>query len=321
MDQSHSREVLVKVATMYYLGNQPQDEIAKKLDFSRSKVSRLLGLARKLKVIEFNINQAPSAREDWAIRLKNHFGLKEVIIAPSASNILDSKKNIGRAAAKYLEDIIVNDIYIGLAWGTTISQIVKQFAPVKKVSNAWVIQLNGGTNVDSDSFRMDGTELVKTFARKINAYNSILPTQFIVNNRLLKKLLVEEDEIRLHMEKFKKLDIAIVGLNSNSPEECVAYKSGYITLQESRELIESGFVASICGNRINQEGAEKDNILTGRVLSIDLPTLKQVPIVIGVGEGERKTAATISTIKGGFINALVIDELLALSIMNSQKIT
>lgn len=320
MNQSKSREVLVKVATMYYLGNQSQDEIAKALGFSRSKVSRLLTFARQLKVIEFKVNQAPSTREDWALKIKDHFKLQDVIITSSASNIEDSKKIVGGAAAKYLESMIVNDIYIGLAWGTTISQMVKQFEPPKKVNNAWVIQLNGGTNVESDCFHMDGTELVKTVARKLGAYNSILPTQFIVNNRLLKKLLVEEDEIRAHMEKFKKLDIAIIGLNSNDPNECVAYKSGYITLEESKELIDAGFVASVCGNRINLNGKEKDNILSGRVLSIDLPSLKKVPIVVGIGEGDRKTTATIATVKGGYVNVLVIDELLALSIMNSEKI-
>lgn len=315
-----TRDLLVKVATMYYIGNQSQDEIAKSLSFSRTKVSRLLDFARKTKVIEFKIKHSESMMEEWASRIKEFYGLKDVLVVPSATSPDESKLHVGKAAAGYLDQLLVNDINIGFAWGTTINEMVRQFLPSRTVSNAWVVQLNGGMNIESDSFHMDGTELVKTVARKINAFSSVLPAQYIVKNRLLRKLLMEEDEIRKHFAKFDSLDVAVVGLTSSLAEENVAYRAGYITLDEANEMIRSGFVTDICGNPVATDGEEKENPLTGRVLAIDLQTLKKVPLVIAIGEGERKAAPTIAALRGHYVNALIIDELLALAIMCAENI-
>ncbi len=314
------RDLLVKVATMYYIGNQSQDEIAKSLSFSRTKVSRLLDYARQTKVVEFRIKHSESMIEEWGKRIRDHYGLKDVIVVPSATSPEESKFNVGKAAAAYLDQLLVNDINIGFAWGTTIHEMVRQFQPTRTVTNAWVVQLNGGMNIESDTFHMDGTELVKTVARRINAYSSLLPTQYIVKNRLLRKLLMEEDEIRKHFSKFDNLDVAVVGLTSSLAEENVAYRAGYITLEEANGMIRSGFVSDICGNPVTADGEEKENPLTGRILAIDLETLKKIPLVIAIGEGERKAMPTIAAVRGHYVNVLIIDELLALAIMCADNI-
>ena len=315
MEKAKTKETLQKIATMYYVGNQSQEKIAKSMDFSNAKVSRLLEYARKTRVVEFKINKNPVLIEEWAAKIKNHFGLKDVIIAPSSVNQSDSKVSVGKAAAVYLDSLLANGIHIGLAWGTTNSELVKHFQPTRTIQGSWVIQLNGGSNIASDTLHIDGTELVKTLARKINAYSSILQAPCIVENRLLRKLFIEEKVIREHFEKYDLLDVAIVGFSSQIPEESIAFKAGYISREESQLLIESGFAADLCGNRFFVDGQEMDNPLTGRVISIPLQTLKKVPVKIAVAEGERKAASAISSLKGGYVNVLIIDELLALEIM------
>ena len=49
------RELLIKAARMYFLDNRSQDDIARVLETSRSNVSRMLGAARRLGIVEIRI--------------------------------------------------------------------------------------------------------------------------------------------------------------------------------------------------------------------------------------------------------------------------
>ena len=55
---SHRKiSLLARIAWMYYIQGLTQEEIARKLDFSRTKVTRLLAQAREEGVVEINISR------------------------------------------------------------------------------------------------------------------------------------------------------------------------------------------------------------------------------------------------------------------------
>ena len=56
MNKSEELKLLSKIARLYYLEDLNQQEIAEKLNISRTKVSRYLTKARKEKVVEIRIN-------------------------------------------------------------------------------------------------------------------------------------------------------------------------------------------------------------------------------------------------------------------------
>ena len=63
MQFEERRETFTKIATLYYLGEKSQDEIAQMFHISRFKVSRILKRCRTLKIIEFHINKYPDYYE------------------------------------------------------------------------------------------------------------------------------------------------------------------------------------------------------------------------------------------------------------------
>ena len=158
MDHHSSRKNLIKVAKLYYLGNLSQAQISEIMDISRPKVSRMLALARELNIIEFKIRDFPMMAEEMAAKLKDHFGLKEVIIVPSGTTIEQSKLNAGKAASDYFNGVLHDGMQIGVAWGTTLNAMIRQFELQKKVSGAAVIQLTGG--FASKNFDLDSRELI-----------------------------------------------------------------------------------------------------------------------------------------------------------------
>jgi len=135
------RENYVKVATFYYLDNRSQDEIAEFFQISRYKVSRILKKCRLMRIVEFRVNNAPEYYDKLGKKLKFALNLDEAIVVPSGTTLQESKENVTRIAANYLENNIKDGFKIGLSWGSTIQLTLKYFRPHNPFPNAVFVQL------------------------------------------------------------------------------------------------------------------------------------------------------------------------------------
>jgi deoxyribonucleoside regulator len=317
MDQdtmSH-RDLLIAIAKMYYIDGRSQDEIASVLHMSRSNVSRLTKKCVDEKIIEFRVNDTSSMGMELQKQIKELYNLKEVIVVSSDFNKETSKANVGKAAAKYLESVIFDGMLLGIAWGTTLYYLVQDFKP-SRIVKADVIQIIGGTGAQNSD--TDGQELAKNISKSLNGDCYILQAPLYVQSKVLKELLLEEENIKQHFGKFENIDIAIIGLGSNSPKLSASYRSGYITREDAEKWIEVGAVGDICGHKIDINGRECATNIDGLVIGIDLEQLKKIPSVIGVASGVEKTDAIIAGLRGKYMDVLVIDESAALSVLSRE---
>jgi len=317
MEVYSSRKNLVQVAKLYYIAGMSQEEIASVMSISRSKVSRMLSLAKELNVVQFHISEYPSLQSELECKLAGHFGLAPVIVVPSASSVEKTKKRVGATAAKLLSYYIEDDMSIGIVWGSTIDCMVDAFEgdPDLEVSNVKCVQMTGGMHVSNTI--ADGREIVRRLSNKIGAESVMLQYPLIVKNPELAKL-IREAECSDYFEQLKKLDIAFVSMGSCIPEESASYLGGYITKEESYELVKKGYAADVCGHRLNADGKPADTILSGRVVSIPLEDLKKVPTVIGLGAGKNKVQSMIAAAKGGYVTGLIMDEVAAITIAQQE---
>jgi DNA-binding transcriptional regulator LsrR (DeoR family) len=299
------------------MGNMSQDEIANLMGLSRPKVSRMLKAARDMNIVKFTISTPPSHYLNLAQRIRQHFGLEHVIVVESDMTKELSKQNVSRVAAEYFMSILRDNSVIGLAWGSTISNILK-FIPQQQTSNCSVWQLTAG--LPSQTLELDGHEITKRLAARLNASWHIINAPFIVQNKLLRDLLIREPEIANHFAAFEKMDIAIVGLGSSDPYSSMTYRGNYITFAESKQLVENGCAADLCGHRITADARPAETFLTGRVIAIELEALKKVPQVIAVASGEDKAVSIVAASRGQYIKTLIIDELAAISVIKRENI-
>lgn len=312
-----SRNTLVMIAKLYYAGNLSQQEIADMMGFTRLKVSRLLKECRDKHIVEFTFNANPLLRDDMAAAIKAQFHLKDVFVVTTEASTEKSKAAVGKAAAAYFAQKIQDNMSVGIAWGTTANQLVQHFNPQPERKGCRVIQLAGGMYIPG--INIDGRDIVRALAGKLNASWHLLQAPMVVQNVMTRQLLMEEPEIQRHFSLFPDIDIAIVGLGTAIPERSVTYLGGYITLEESRALAESGAIADICGRRIRMDGTPADCFLNNRVMSVELSTLADIPLVIGVGEGAERATTIIAGARAGIIKALIIDELCAIAVLNATN--
>lgn len=317
MEQSEKRKAIVKVAKLYYYGNMSQEEIARMMGISRPKVSRMLAAAHQYNIVRIEIKDPLFSNQEVARKLCEHFKLKQVVVVSTGQNMDEAKDNIGIAASDFLNSILCDGIKIGISWGTTLNAFVNRFQAVKPVPHSCVVQLAGGTY--SQTMHLDGRELAGRLAQKLNCGLSILQSPLLVHNPALRELLMEEPETMEHFRLIKKLDAAFIGIGSSNYKNSILYKARYIDASEAKALSESG-LCDICGHQINVEGKEPNQDLARRHIGISLGDLAKVPLVVGLCAGNDKAQPIISGIHGGYINALIIDEIAAISLLEAEKL-
>lgn len=267
---------LIKVATLYYKEGLTQAEIAKKLDVSRSLISKWLIAARNKGYIEFFINSEEVYSIDLENQLENKFGLKTatVIDTNNLSNS-ESEKVLSQTAALVLKEKIKTVKNIGITWGKSIKNVVNQF-PYENFPDKVFVPLIGG--MGTNHFDIHSNQLCYEFARKTRSSSHYLYTPALVSNPLIRHELETNESIKSVLEEAKNVDLAIVSISSlfhvNTMEE-----TGYITRKEINELKELGVVGDVNSHFYDKQGIEVDHAVNNNVVGVNIEDLKKIPRV------------------------------------------
>jgi len=114
-------DFLYQIARLYYEEKLTQEQIASQIGLSRQKVQRLLDSAKKEGIVQIQVISPVSSQREIEKQLEKHFKLTKAIVVSSsikAESII--RKDIGRAAAAYLEDTLRDNDILGIGWGRTV---------------------------------------------------------------------------------------------------------------------------------------------------------------------------------------------------------
>lgn len=317
MIQSEKRKNIIKIAKLYHYGHMTQEEIAQVMGMSRSKITRLLMEAEQLGIVQVTVKDPAFNYESAAEKLREHFHLKTVIVVPSSGSLSNDKDTIGTTASDFLNEHLVNGMNIGISWGTTVGAFVNRFHANKSFPHSQVVQLVGGTYIQS--MHMEGNELARALAMRLKCKFSILQAPMFFHNPELRNLTLQEPETIEHFKLMSNLDIAFVGIGSSNYKESVIYKAKYMSEEEARQLYSQG-LCDICGHQIDINGNEPSHPLINRYLGISLEDLKRTPLVIGMCAGNDRTVSILSGIHGGYLKGLIIDEIAAISLLQAENL-
>lgn len=310
------RDLLIKLAQMYYLENLSQQQIANKIKTSRSNVSKMLQTARSSGIVQIRIDHASTPGFLLQTELMETFNLKQAVVIPSLKDSENSKMEAGRAAAELLRSKIADGTRIGIAWGTTVYHVVHQFTP-KQSAGAVVYQLLGGTGAaDPDT---DGRELAQLLAAKLSAKSRIIQAPLIVQSKKLREMLQKEPEISKTLKAAEKADIVVTGIGTNNPVECTLAKVGYLSDAQAGNLQKAGAVGTLCGWHLDIHGQLCDLEIHERIVGIRLEKLKKIKSVIGVAHGAVKAESILACLRGGYINYLVTDVAAAEKVLDLNR--
>jgi DNA-binding transcriptional regulator LsrR (DeoR family) len=307
---------MVRCVQLYYRAQRHQNEIARELGMSTSKVSRLLKRAFAEGVVRVEIELPKRPRLEAA--LVERFQLRDAVVIPSGEP-QDVKEDLGVAAARYFEKAAANGVRVGLSCGYTLYHVIRGLRE-RRFRDLELYPLSAdGTLQLVDLFP---NTLVGMMAAKyrphVRAY--ALPVQVlgsVAEIRRERRRLLRRGEVRRIYEAANAVDIALVGIGLIG--EATA---GFCSLAafygvSVRRLRALGVVGEINYHPYDRNGVIVDRKelrpLTQRVLAVAPGRLRELSaeygkLVIAVAGGADKREAIQGAMRGRFANVLVTDE-------------
>lgn len=303
--------IIAEIASMYYEYDIPQYEIARRLFYSKAKVSRLLKRARDTGIVEINIRYPIQRAGLLEHELIEALGLRDAVVIrnyPEHNNPEVRLKRLGKMAAEYLDKLILEGDTVGLGWGRTLYQMVESMNP-EKPRNIRVIQLMGAAS-DGYHTNLDSPSLIRSMAEKYKGSYTPLYAPLYVGNPLVKQSLVKEPLIAKALSEGTNVKYIVTGVADFTGDKTISW-AGYMDRKRREEYEERGAVGFICGHFIDRNGRNILPEVENNLVGITLADIKRNEYVIAVAGGVNKALATYAAIRGGYIKTLITDKYIA----------
>ncbi len=298
--------LMAKVARMYYDQGIRQQQITERLNIHQSKISRMLKRARESNIVRISVATPAGFFPDLEDTLESRFDLKEAIVIDSDGDEERVVRDLGAAAAFYVETTIKPEMVIGISsWSRSLFSMVDTLHPSTAGAGGKVVQILGG--VGNASTQYQAMLLAQRLASLIGASPVLLQAPGVVGSPEAKAVLVKDAAVEEASKLFHKLDLALVGIGSLEPSSLLASSGNIFSVEERRQLRRAGAVGDICFQFIDKQGRPVESPLMKRVIGIDLATLKSAPRVVGIAGGESKVPAILASLAGKWINVLITD--------------
>lgn len=304
-DREHV-ELLLRVARMYYLDHATQNEIARRIGYSRPTVSRLLAEARRRGVVSVNVSHPLEQVLAAEKQLIQRFGLKNAVVASTSPGVQPSVA-VGRLAARFVADAGNRRTVLALSNGTSLSALVDAM-PVQRWTESCVTQMLGSL-ARADDLLADSPELCRRLAHRLGGAYRPLPVPIVLTSSATARSVRHEELVVTTLELAARSDIALVGVGAVSQDgRSPGILRPFLTPQIEEEARRGGAVAHICGHHVDRNGKHVPTSLCERTIAMAPERLADVPIAMVTAWGHEKVPALHAVMRAGLVNSLATDE-------------
>ena len=314
---------LMKVVDMYYKEEMSQEKIAKKLDVSRTTISRALAKAKKDGFVKIIIDFPAENSIELEKELEEKYQMKEVIVVRSG-NVETSEYLVAKEAASYLARVIKSHMLLGVTWGKTMKHIVDAFNSDQigrnlKVKDVQVVPMLGTTfpeTADEADLRLGYSSLLSNkLVEMVHGISYSLPAPMYVSNPETKRMLTKEPQIANVLEKARNCKIGIFGIGTLTRHSSLAALD-----KEKKDMVlqmaKQGGIGEVIGRVFNQKGDPISSEIDQRLIGLTLEEIRQIPTRVGVAFGKEKTEAIETAVRTGLMNVLITDSEMAETLLN-----
>jgi DNA-binding transcriptional regulator LsrR (DeoR family) len=286
------------VARRYYLDGVTKSDIAAELGLSRFKVARLLDEARAAGIVRIELDSPGQINLDLSVRLSRAWDLRHCVVMDCPEDDDDLlRKNLGRAAAELLTEIVEPGDVLGLAWARSL--MAMRFS-LTRLPRCDVVQLTGALSLPQDDSPI---ELVRDVARWSIGQAFFYYAPMILPDAATARVLRTQPEVARAIGRFPDVTKAVVGVGAW--QAGLSTVADALTERERRAMYDRGVRGELSGIQLDAEGNPVTTSLTPRLIAIDAQQLHDVPEVIGLVYGTAKADAVRAALRGGFLTSLV----------------
>lgn len=301
-------EDMYQAASRYYVQGETMESIARALRLSRSSVSRLLKDARESGLVRISIADHSGSLSPLAVALSEAFRVRVhmVSVRDSANETLRFDQ-VARLAARLFTDAVDDHQLIGVAWGVTLSHLVRHLGRRPLVGTT-VVQINGGANQRSSGIPYIG-EILQAIGDAFDAKVVLFPVPAFFDFAETKQAMWRERSVQNVLKLHERLDLAVFGvgcLEGKVPSH--VYTAGYMDSSDMRQLAADGVVGDVCTVLLREDGSYADIAYNARATGLTPPELRRIPRRICVVADPSRAPALIGALRAGVATDLVLDE-------------
>lgn len=310
--QPVERRILVKVANMYYVENLKQSEIAERMGIDRTTVSKYLKKALRDKIVKITVES--DSFDELEAALERRFGLKEACVVPKSYDMQFIKEQMARAGLRLIRRILGDGKVVGMAWGTTISELAK-FAEQEKNSPLDIdfVPLDGGPESIESEFHVN--TICYQMARAFSGRSHYIYAPAIAKTAAIRQAIVQDVNYEKISAFWDRLNIGIVGIGAPVKSSNLVW-AGSFGREAIESLAQTGAVGEICSVFYDINGHEVTTPFSDRIIAVGLEKLRQLEYSIGLAASREKVPAIMGALRGRLINVLITDEETAKILLN-----
>jgi len=295
---------LAQVAWAYYTEGLTQERVADKLGVTRLRVNKALSDARARGLVRITFNTAFAACAELETALVARFGLTQVYVAPSPSDMRDIQMIVGAALGNLLSEVLLDPSVrlFGMSWGGTLN-IATRFVAAMTRPDVEVISVMGGLTRGSD---LNSFEITTRLADLIGAQHSYFTAPLYAGSLESRDTIMQLDVFRAVLEKLRSVDALAMAAGDLSTRSLLM-RDGLPADVKMEALLALGGVGDILGTVIDAEGQPIDHPINERVIGMGLDDLVAIPNVILAAGGPHKVAVNRAILNRGVVNTLVTD--------------
>ncbi len=313
MTIENREDLLVLVASLYYERDLNQQQIADRLNLTRSNVSRLLKEAKHKGLVEIRIHKPISTVPELERIFISRFGLHQAMIMDSRGrDPIECLPGAGQLAARYLEEVLQPGDVLAISWGTGVGSAVNAISE-RAGLHVDVVQMIG--SVGSINAAIDGPELARRLAANLGGRYYYLHAPLFVENQTVRDMLIDEPAIRDTFSRARHANVALLGVGTTEPGASSFLRAGHLTEAQLADLRAQGVVGETAGQHFNIQGSTAGIDINQRVIALSLSDVRNIPHVVTVACGLSKRKSILGALRGGYMKALATDNITAQAIL------
>lgn len=291
---------MARIATLYYLEEQSQAEIAERFGLSRIKVGRMLKAARETGLVEIRIHAPAALSLDMETELKRRFALRQALLAGDQDSEEADRSLVGEAAANYLSMHLRAGSVVALGMGRNVAAVASSAARDTTIDCTFVTAIGGSADIAPG---LNSGDICRQFAASFGARSEILYAPAYAGTRELRDSLLGVEGISRIKRLAAEAQIAIVGIGDARPESAVV-QLGWFAPDDMREMTAAGAVGDILGHFFDREGKAIVPGMSERVVGVSADELRRIPCVIGVAAEDGKAESLLGALRSGILDVL-----------------
>ncbi len=304
LDPAH-HELLARVASMYYEQEMTQNKIAETLQISRVKVYRLLKEAREHGVVRITIDWHIKRATQLEEALIEQFGLDQALVMQTGiTEPAQLRRQIGQLAARYLEQVLVDDATMSICFGSTTYEVIAAIRPDFQ-ANVTIVQATGSLSYALKEY--DSSALTRQLAQKLGGEALYLSSPLLGDTVEAAEIIRAQSTVERTLEIVRQADIALIGVGDLNPDSSGYVKAGVADRELLNDFRSDGAIGDVAWQIFSRDGQRYDCELNDRIIGVTIDELRAIPTTVAVAVGTQKANAIVGALKTGALNVLCTD--------------